>query len=64
VFLILTGLFYLIMTLVSLPGMVVAGRVLDPWVYSLIALIGVVLLINRSGISIKSNRRKRPQIKF
>lgn len=64
VFLILTGLFYLIMTLVSLPGMVVAGRVLDPWIYILVVVVGVVLLINRSGISFKSNRRKRPQVKF
>ncbi len=64
VFLILTGLFYLIMTLVSLPGMVVAGRVLDPWIYLLVVLVGGGLLMNRSGISLKSSRRKRPQVKF
>jgi prolipoprotein diacylglyceryltransferase len=64
VFLIATGLFYLIMTVVSLPGLVVAGRVLDPWVYLVVVLAGIALLINRSGVSFKSNRRRRPQIKF
>lgn len=64
VFLIATGFFYLIMTVVSLPGLVVAGRVLDPWVYLVVVLAGIALLINRSGVSFKSNRRRRPQIKF
>ncbi|MFA6814164.1 MAG: hypothetical protein GX943_03405 [Candidatus Pacebacteria bacterium] len=64
VFLILTGLFYLLMTMLSLPAMVVAGKVLDPWIYFLILFLGVLSLVNRSGLFFKTKQRKRPQVNF
>ena len=64
VFLVLTGLFYLIMTMLSLPSMVVAEKVLDPWVYFLIFFFGAILLFNRSGQSFKAKRSKRSQVNF
>jgi phosphatidylglycerol---prolipoprotein diacylglyceryl transferase len=58
VFLILAGFFYLLMSMVSLPGMVVQGRVLDPLIYFLVFLFGVILLFKRSGRSFKSRKKR------
>jgi len=57
-FLILAGLFYLTMNMLSLPGMVVQGKVLDPFIYILVSLIGLILLFYRSGRSLKSNKKR------
>ena len=58
-FLILTGFFYLLMSMLSLPGMVIRDRVIDPFVYILVLLIGLILLFYRSGRSLRT-KRKRP----
>jgi phosphatidylglycerol---prolipoprotein diacylglyceryl transferase len=64
VFLILASFFYLIMTKVSLPGMLINGQVIDHWIYLLIFLFGLGLLVYRSGLSFKSKRKKYPQVNF
>jgi prolipoprotein diacylglyceryltransferase len=61
-FLILVGLFYLLMTTLSLPAMMISGKIFDPWVYFLILFLGIVLLLNRSGLSFKAKRRPHPPI--
>ncbi len=57
-FLILTGLFYLMMSMLTLPGMVIQGKVLDPFIYILVLLFGLILLFYRSGRSLKSNKKR------
>jgi len=59
VFLILTGLFYLLMTPVSLPRMMIQETVLDRWIYLLILFFGIVVLVYRSGLSLKPKRPRR-----
>jgi prolipoprotein diacylglyceryltransferase len=58
-FLILTGMFYMLMTLFSLPGMVISGRPVDFWVYLFILICGLVLLLYRSGVSLRKTKRNQ-----
>jgi len=62
-FLIFASAFYLLMTFVSLPSMMFAGQVLDPLIYLIVLVFGIGLLLNRSGRSLKK-QRKRPSRNF
>jgi len=57
-FLILVGFFYLVMSMLSLPGMVVQGQVIDPFIYFLVLFFGLILLFHRSGRSFKSKKKR------
>ena len=59
-FLILASAFYLLMTTVSLPSMLLAGRAVDAVVYTLTLVLGIILLLKRSGRLTKKNRPRRP----
>jgi len=61
-FLIAVGSFYLLMTAVSVPRMLVLGTVIDHWVYLVLLIFGVFLLLSRSGLTIKAKHKKPPQI--
>ena len=58
-FLILASAFYLLMTTVSLPSMLLAGRAIDAIVYTLTLVLGVILLLRRSGRLTKRSRSRR-----
>ena len=63
-FVIFTSFFYLLMTPIALPSMVIAGQMIDPLVYFLSFFFGLRLLFIRSGRTLSLRKKKSERQRF